>query len=99
MSGEINPRECPQEIDAPIPILFWEPLEFITAIALLGIGVALDMLPMGLIGCVVVLRYAKQMRRGAKANAAQHMLWAFGSPFVDPAMKWFPPAELTDFYD
>lgn len=81
MSGqrsERTVRKIPLTADNPVPILFWEPVDFIAGISIFGMGVALKMFMLGAIGCVVTLMVASNLRKGAKRGAAQHWLWAMG---------------------
>lgn len=71
-------RKIPLTADNPVPIMFWEPVDFIAAMAILGMGVALHLLVFGVVGCVAVLMAATKLRQGAKRGAAQHWLWFMG---------------------
>ena len=81
MSGqrsERTVRKIPLTADNPVPILFWEPVDFIAGISIFGMGVAMKMFLFGGIGCVLTLMVASNLRKGAKRGAAQHWLWAMG---------------------
>lgn len=71
-------RRIPLKADNPVPILFWEPVDFIAGITIFGMGVALKMFLFGGIGCVLTLMIATKLRNGAKRGAAQHWLWYMG---------------------
>ena len=78
-------RRIPLTADNPVPILFWDPVDFIAAMTLFGMGVALKLFLFGLVGAIVVLMVASKLRQGAKRGAAQHWLWFMGLN-IDPAM-------------
>lgn len=86
----------PQEVEAPIPILFWEPLEFILSVAMAGFGIIANAWVPGMIGATAVLIGSRYLKRGARKGAAQHILWAIGLQ-LDPALKRFPPSWANDF--
>lgn len=76
--GENTLRRIPLKADNPVPILFWEPVDFVAGFAMFGMGVALSMFVFGGIGCAVTLSVATKLRKGAKRGAAQHWLWYMG---------------------
>jgi len=81
MSGQRNERELrriPLTADNPVPILFWEPVDFIAGMSIFGMGVALHLFLFGCIGGWLTLMVATRLRRGAKRGAAQHWLWFMG---------------------
>lgn len=81
MSGQRNEREIrkiPLTADNPVPILFWEPVDFIAGMSIFGMGVALKMFLFGVVGGAAVLMVATKLRQGAKRGAAQHGLWDMG---------------------
>lgn len=71
-------RRIPLKADNPVPIMFWEPVDFVAGITIFGMGVALKMFMFGAIGCVLTLMIATKLRNGAKRGAAQHWLWYMG---------------------
>jgi len=75
----------PANLDAAVPILFWEGVEITVALMMLGFGVAFDVFLFGLIAFVAVLIYAPKLRRGAKRGASQHYLWFIGLN-LDPGL-------------
>lgn len=88
-----------KKLEDPIPILFWEPLEFIFALGFFGIGIVFDSVVFGGSGGVLVLWGAKYMRRGAKKGATQHALWGAGIK-IDPALTTkFPAPWQKDFME
>lgn len=87
----------PFELEAPVPIMFWEPLEFILAIILMGFGILSQMWLLGLAAGTGVLIGSRYLKRGAKRGAMQHYLWAHGLQLDPPLSKKFKPAWLNDF--
>ena len=79
-------RKIPLSVDEPIPILFWNPIDFIAALTIFGMGVALKLFLFGMVGGVLVLIVATKLRQGAKRGAAQHWLWHMGLN-IDPCLQ------------
>lgn len=71
-------RKIPLMADNPVPIMFWEPVDFIAGMSIFGMGVALNMFLFGAIGGALTLMIATKLRQGAKRGAAQHWLWHMG---------------------
>ncbi len=89
----------PFDIEAPIPIMFWDPLEFVLAVSLMGFGIIAKVWIFGLVAGAGVLVGSRYLKRGAKRGAMQHFLWAHGLQ-MDPALsKMFKPAWLNDFIE
>lgn len=89
----------PQNLDAPVKILFWEPMEFVLAITAVGFGVMLKQLLFGIFLAGLVLWGSKKLKRGSKRGAMPHHIW-FGGLELDPAMKaWFPASWRNDFLE
>lgn len=65
-------------LESPIPIMFWEPLEFILAIGLLGMFMILNLFTVGLVACVIVLKYSSKFKAGEKKGSLNHGLWRYG---------------------
>lgn len=86
--SENSLRRIPMTSDNPVPILFWEPVDFIAGMSIFGMGVALNMFLFGAVGCVVTLSVASKLRQGAKRGAAQHWLWSMGMD-IDRALGRF----------
>lgn len=84
------------KIEDPVPILFWEPLDFILSFSLLGVGLVLGMWVIGLIGCFAVLIGSRYLRRGMKRGAVQHFLWSIGLPADNALKAMFPPVWAND---
>ena len=76
--GEESLRKIPLTVDNPVPILFWDPVDFIAAMTIFGMGVALKLFLFGMAGSIAVLIVATKLRQGAKRGAAQHWLWYMG---------------------
>lgn len=76
--NEREVRKMPLTADNPVPILFWEPVDFIAGMSIFGMGVALQMFLFGAIGGMATLMIASKLRQGAKRGAAQHWLWFMG---------------------
>jgi hypothetical protein len=87
----------PFDLEAPIPIMFWDPLEFTIALCFMGFGIISHLWVFGLIAGGGVLFGARYLKRGSKRGAMQHFLWAHGLQ-LDSALKGrFKPAWLNDF--
>lgn len=89
MSGQRNERalrRIPLTSDNPVPILFWEPVDFIAGMSIFGMGVALHMFLFGALGGAFTLMIASKLRQGAKRGAAQHWLWYMGMT-IDRALS------------
>lgn len=84
--SDLNIRRIPLTVDNAVPILFWEPVDFIAGISIFGMGVALKLFLFGAVGCALTLMIASRLRQGAKRGAAQHWLWAMGLN-IDSALK------------
>lgn len=91
-------RHIPSRADDPVPILFWEPLEFVLGVSVLGIGIALNLWFTGALLSVGLLWTMKRLRRGAKRGAAQHALWSAGMQ-IDRSMGVFPAAWENEFLE
>lgn len=89
----------PFDLEAPIPIMFWDPLEFVLALILMGFGIISHLWVFGLLGGLGVLFGARYLKRGAKRGAMQHYLWAHGLQLDNSLKTKFKPAWLNDFTD
>lgn len=89
----------PYDIEAPVPVLFWEPLEFVLALSLVGFGIILGLWVIGIGGALGVLLGSRYLKRGAKRGAMQHYFWAHGLQLDNPLRKSFKPAWLNDFIE
>ena len=89
----------PFDLEAPVPIMFWDPLEFVLALSLMGFGMVSNLWLLGMVGGTFVLVGARYLKRGAKKGAMQHFMWSHGLQ-LDPALtKMFKPAWLNDFIE
>lgn len=90
-------RKIPLSVDNSVPILFWDPIDFIAGISVFGMGVALGLFLAGAFLGGFVLWGAGKLRQGAKRGAAQHWLWFMGLT-VDAALRRMGlTAEHNDF--
>lgn len=76
--GSRKLRSIPVTADNVVPIMFWDPVDFIAAMSIFGMGVAMKLFILGLVGGVATLMIASKLRQGAKRGAAQHWLWYMG---------------------
>jgi hypothetical protein len=89
----------PFDIEAPTPIMFWEPLEFILGVSFMGLGIVMNAFVVGVLCGTGVLVGARYLKRGAKRGAMQHFLWAKGLQ-LDPNLgQKFKPSWLNDFIE
>ncbi|WP_018234311.1 type IV conjugative transfer system protein TraL [Thioalkalivibrio thiocyanodenitrificans] len=84
-------------IDRPTPILFWEPVEFVISICMLGFGIVMGILLFGAVGAVAVLVGAQKLKRGAKPGTVQHFLWRLGLQLDSCLKKKFPAPWKNEF--
>ncbi|HEY9017688.1 MAG: hypothetical protein IBX55_11595 [Methyloprofundus sp.] len=93
----MNERSVPTRVDNVVPILFWDPVEFVIAVVLFGFSFLAGLLLVGVFLVYFFLKITKRMKRGAKRGAAQHAVWAFGLS-IDPTLrKRFPPPYENEF--
>ncbi|MHB1666132.1 type IV conjugative transfer system protein TraL [Thiomonas sp.] len=96
-NGDIH--RIARDLDKPIPILFWDPVEFVIAVSMVGFGVLVNMWVIGMLAGAAVLVLSTKLKRGAKPGAVQHWLWSLGLQ-VDPALKQrFLPSWKNDFFE
>lgn len=87
------------ELDLPVPIMFWDPMEFIIATSFMGFGMIIDNWLFGGMMCAIVLIGAQKMKKGAKRGAVQHLIWKMGLP-IDPVLgNYFPKPWVNDFIE
>ncbi len=99
MAADQIQHAIPFDIEKPVPILLWEPLEFIGSIMAIGFGLVLDLIFVGIIAAALVLWGSLRLKRGAKRGAMQHTFWALGLQ-LDPGLReLFPPSWQNDFVD
>ncbi|PNG50017.1 MULTISPECIES: type IV conjugative transfer system protein TraL [unclassified Variovorax] len=87
----------PFDLESPIPIMFWDPLEFTLSLILMGFGIIAHMWILGVLMGGGVLIGARYLKRGSKRGAMQHFLWAHGLQLDAPLKTRFKPAWLNDF--
>jgi hypothetical protein len=87
----------PYDLEAPTPVMFWDPLEFTLAVVFMGFGIIAKLWLLGMAGGAGVLIGSRYLKRGAKRGAMQHMLWALGLQVDQPLKNRFPPAWVNDF--
>lgn len=79
--------------------MFWEPLEFVLALCLMGFGIIANVWLLGLAAGMGVLLGARYLKRGAKRGAMQHFMWAHGLQLDASLTKKFKPAWLNDYIE
>lgn len=92
-------HQVPFGIEAPVPIMFLDPLEFVLAIVSLGFGVISGMWVFGVFISGMVIWGSKTLKRGQKTGAMQHMLWAYGLQIDAPLKRSFKPSWINDFIE
>jgi hypothetical protein len=95
MSAESH--QMPFDLEAPIPIMFWDPLEFVLSITLMGFGIIAHAWILGCLGGAAVLMGSRYLKRGAKRGAMQHFMWSHGLQLDSALVKKFKPSWLNDF--
>lgn len=85
-----DPHHIPRGLDRPVPILLWEPVEFVVAIMLLGVGVILKMIIIGFGGAIAVMYYSTKVKRRGKRGMGIHLMWRLGI-FSDKSLKKYAP--------
>ena len=86
-------------LESPIPIMFWEPLEFVMALTLMGFGIVTSLWILGMAAGVAVLIGSRYLKRGAKKGAMQHFLWSLGLQLDKPLATRFPPSWTNHFQE
>ena len=99
MQVDHEAHAVPFDLEAPIPVMFWDPLEFSLAISLMGFGIISNLWIFGVVGGAGVLMGSRYMKRGAKRGAMQHWLWARGLNLDAALAARFKPAYLNDFIE
>ncbi|AOV18784.1 hypothetical protein BJI67_16220 (plasmid) [Acidihalobacter aeolianus] len=90
----------PKGLDAPVPILFWEPPEFIGAVSIAEFSMFFHATLIGIAASAFVLVMAGRMNKdGVKKGRSSHVLHAMGIP-IDPALnKQMPPVRMPEYVD
>lgn len=89
----------PHNLEDPIPILFWQPLEFTLALSLMGFGTIMNLWVVGMVAGTAVLIWSRYLKRGAKKGAMQHLLWSYGLPLDKPISRRFLPSWVNEFIE
>lgn len=79
-------RRIYKDLDAPVPILFVDPMIFMMLILSVGIGIVAKQLLLGLVLATFVMWLGKIMSRGTKRGQAKHTAWRMGADFVDDTL-------------
>ena len=91
-------RRIPQRADDPVPILFWDPFEFVLAVCSFGLLMIFANPMVGMLVGIFVLWAGKKLKAGTKRGAAQHAIWSTGL-MADKGMVRFPPAWWKDLVE
>ncbi len=84
--------------DEPVPIMFFDPLEFVIVTTLVGAGIVLDFPFTGLILATGIMLVSRKLRQGAKRGAVQHYLWRIGLQLDSALARYFPAPWHNDYY-
>jgi type IV conjugative transfer system protein TraL len=99
MSDFEKRRAIPSRIDEPVPVLVWDPVEFVIAITSFGFFMIINMVLVGLVTMVVVLWASRELKKGAKQGTTQHAIWAIGFN-MDPVLpQRFPPSFVNELIE
>lgn len=79
-----------KRIDDPIPIFFFDPVDFVLLVTFFGLGIVTKQFLIGAFLAWAVLKLSKMMKRGAKRGAVMHSLWRVGL-LQDKSFKKFNP--------
>jgi len=82
-------------MDLPVPIFFFDPVDFVLMITFFGLGIVMQQLLVGFVLSWGVVKISKLMRKGAKRGVMAHTLWKLGL-MQDKGMKRFNPLK-SDF--
>lgn len=87
------------DVEAPIPIMFWEPLEFVMALTFMGFGILSNLWILGMAAGTGILIGSRYLKRGTKRGAMQHYMWSLGLQ-LDPSLsKLFKPSWINEFIE
>jgi hypothetical protein len=87
------------DIEAPIPIMFWEPLEFVMALTFMGFGIISNLWILGMLAGTTVLAGSRYLKRGSKRGAMQHYMWSLGLQLDQSLSKLFKPSWINEFIE
>ncbi len=96
---DVDSHNIPYDLEAPTPIMFWDPLEFVMAITFMGFGIIMNLWVFGVVSAAGVLVGSRYLKRGAKRGAMQHYMWARGLQMDAALSAKFKPAWLNDFIE
>lgn len=99
MSADHQSHRVYHNLEAPIPIMFFDPIEFVLAVVLMGFGIISGLWILGFFGGAGVLIGSRYLKRGAKRGAMQHFMWSYGLQLDAPLSKKFKPSWLNDFIE
>lgn len=89
----------PHDLENPIPIMFWDPMEFVMALCFMGFGIVLNLWVLGMGMGAAVLVGSRYLKRGGKRGMMQHLLWAIGLQLDVNLTKRFPPSWVNEFIE
>jgi hypothetical protein len=87
------------DIEAPIPIMFWEPMEFVMALTFMGFGIISNLWVLGMLAGTGVLIGSRYLKRGSKRGAMQHYMWSLGLQLDQSLAKLFKPSWINEFIE
>jgi hypothetical protein len=87
------------DIEAPIPIMFWEPLEFVMALSFMGFGIVSNLWILGMVAGTGILIGSRYLKRGSKRGAMQHYMWSLGLQLDQALSKIFKPSWINEFIE
>lgn len=97
MSVDHSSHIVPYGLEDPVPIMFWDPLEFVLAISFIGFGIIANVWIFGVGVGIGILFGARYLKRGAKRGAMQHFMWAYGLQLDAQLGKCFKPSWINDY--
>lgn len=86
-------------MDLPTPILFWDPVVFVSAVSFMGFGIVSNLWVLGMAGAAGILVGANKLQRGTKQGAAAHFLWRIGIEIEPELGRSFPRPWQTEFIE
>lgn len=93
--SEQNQTYLAKGLDDPIPIFFFDPVDFVLITTFFGIGVVMKEMLVGIFLAWGVMKLSKIMRKGAKRGVMAHTLWRLGL-MGDKHLTRYDPIK-TDF--
>ena len=93
--SESNSNYIAKGLDDPVPIFFFDPVDFILILIAFGLGIVIQRLEIGIVLAWGVMKLAKVMRKGAKRGVMNHSLWRIGI-ISDKNLSRYDPLK-TDF--